>query len=377
MEILRWGAFAVGIALVLWTWNSVVRALVVPRGLQTALPRFLARRTQSGFQWLARRFDEYEARDRVLAFQAPLFLLAMLFSWLLFFVLGYALLLWPFVGGLPQAMLESGSSVFTLGFAATHSTGATFVHFFAAITGLVIVALLVGYLPTLYAAFNRRETAVTMLQSRAGAPAWGPELLWRYTNVGLLPVLGDLYAEWERWAADVAESHTNYPALIFFRSPHPLRNWVLALLAVMDSAALILALAPATAPVQARLCLRMGFLCLRDIAEFLRIPYDPDPLPDEPIELTEEEFCAGIERLKGVDFPIERDFHEAWPHFRGWRVNYESLAYTLCDVVSAAPGPWSGPRSELPGMEIIPQRPANRTPDDAVIQTPKGAGLGH
>ncbi|HEV3473726.1 MAG TPA: hypothetical protein VG408_11105, partial [Actinomycetota bacterium] len=162
-----------------------------------------------------------------------------------------------------------------------------------------------------------------------------------------------------------------------FRSPHPLRNWVLALLAVMDSAALMLALAPTTAPVQARLCLRMGFLCLRDIAEFLRIPYDPDPLPTEPIDLTEEEFAAGIERLRETAFPIERSFEEAWPHFRGWRVNYEALAYTLCDVVSAAPGPWSGPRSELPGMEIVPQRPANRTPDDAVLEQAKGSGAGH
>lgn len=377
MNVLRWFGFAIGVALVLWTGNSVVRSLIVPRGLQSALPRFLARRAQRGFQWLARRFDEYEARDRVLAFQAPSFLLAMLFSWLFLFVIGYALLLWPFVKEFPLALLESGSSVFTLGFAATHSVGPTVVHFLAAATGLVIVALLVGYLPTLYAAFNRRETAVTMLQSRAGAPAWGPELLWRYANVGLLPALGDLYDEWERWAADVAETHTNYPALIFFRSPHPLRNWVLALLAVMDSAALMLALAPASAPVQARLCLRMGFLCLRDIAGFLRIPYDPDPLPDEPIDLTEEEFAAGVGRLKDGAFPMERTFEEAWPHFRGWRVNYEAVAYTLCDVVSAAPGPWSGPRSELPGMEIVPQRPANRTPEDLVRARPKGEGVGH
>lgn len=377
MNVLRWAGFFVGIALVLWTGNSVVRALVVPRGLESALPRVLARGAQRGFQWLARHFDDYEARDRILAFQAPSFLLATLFSWLVLFVVGFGLMLWPYVEELPIGFLESGSSVFTLGFAATHSAGATVVHFLAAMTGLVIVALLVGYLPTLYAAFNRRETAVTMLQSRAGAPAWGPELLWRYTNVGLLPALGDLYDEWERWAADVAESHTNYPALIFFRSPHPLRNWVLALLAVMDSAALMLALAPNSAPVQARLCLRMGFLCLRDIAAFLRIPYDPDPLPSDPIDLTEEEFAAGVERLKDVAFPRERSFEEAWPHFRGWRVNYESVAYTLCDVVSAAPGPWSGPRRELPGMEIVPQRPANRTPEDLVPARAKGEGSGH
>jgi hypothetical protein len=377
MDVLRWVGFVAGIALILWTGAGVVRTLIVPRGLQSRLPRILSRSLQKGFLFIARRFDIYEARDRVLAFQAPSFLLALLATWVAFFLLGYALMLWPMVGSFPTALLESGSSLFTLGFAATRSTGPTIIHFAAAGTGLVIIALLIGYLPTLYGAFNRREIAVTTLQSRAGAPAWGPELLWRYNNVGLLPVLNELYAEWERWAADVAETHTNYPALIFFRSPHPLRSWVLGLLAVMDSAAMCLALAPSLAPVEARLCLRMGFICFRDIAEFLRIPYDPDPLPDEPIELTFEEFASGAKRLKDSGFPLERSFEDAWPHFRGWRVNYEGVAYRLADVVSAAPGPWSGPRTHMPGMQIVPQRPANRTPENSVPERSKGEGVGH
>jgi hypothetical protein len=294
------------------------------------------------------------------------------------FLVGFGLILWPFVEGLPQALLESGSSIFTLGFASTHEVAPTVVHFLAAITGLVVVALLVGYLPTLYAAFNRRETMVTLLQSRAGAPAWGPEILLRYQNVDLVDQLPTLYSEWERWAADVSESHTNYPMLIFFRSPHPLRSWILGLLAVLDSAAMYLALAPERAPTEARLCLRMGFLCLRDIAAFLGIDFDTDPLPDEPITLTFEEFEAGIARAVEIGFPVERSAEEAWPHFRGWRVNYESVAYAIANTVSAPPGPWSGPRDNLPGMEIIPQRPANRTPEKAGADLrPKGTGIGH
>ena len=115
---------------------------------------------------------------------------------------------------------------------------------------------------------------------------------------------------------------------------------------------------------EARLCLRMGFSCLRYIADLLRIPYDPDPLPTDPIELTYEEFAAGVDRLSGAGFPMENTPEEAWPHFRGWRVNYESLAYALADLVVAPPGPWSGPRDHLPGMAIVPQRPADRNPDD-------------
>ncbi len=213
--------------------------------------------------------------------------------------------------------------------------------FAAGLTGLIVIAVQIAYLPTLYGSFNRRETVVTMLQSRAGAPAWGPEILARAQQVGILRSLPGLYEEWERWAADVTESHTSYPVLIWFRSPHPLRSWIVGLLAVMDSAAMYNALCPATAPIEGRLTLRMGFTCLRNIADVMGIPYDPDPYPDDPIELTYEEFLGGVHPLQKIDFPMERTPEEAWDHFRGWRVNYEAIAYKIADAV-VAPGPVVG-----------------------------------
>ena len=118
-----------------------------------------------------------------------------------------------------------------------------------ALAGLGTVALQIGYLPTLYAAFNRREALITMLDSRAGVPSWGPELLAR-THYGLgsgvsaVSELPELFESWEQWSADVSESHTTYVPLIWFRSPHPLSSWVTAQLAVLDAAALYLALLP-------------------------------------------------------------------------------------------------------------------------------------
>ena len=102
---------------------------------------------------------------------------------------------------------------------------------------------------------------------------------------------------------------------------------MVGLLAVLDSAALYLALCPSAAPTQARLCLRMGFTCLRDIARSLGVAYDPDPLPEDPIELTFEEVLGGVHRLEAVGFTLERSPEEAWPHFKGWRVNYEAVAH--------------------------------------------------
>jgi hypothetical protein len=372
MNTIRWIGFVAGLVLVLWTGSSVIRSLIVPRGLASSLSTAVARAGRKIFVTLANRFETYEAKDKILALQAPISLLMLLFTWLILFLIGYALLLWPLIGdSFGQALLESGSSLFTLGFASTHVAAPTVVHFAAGATGLIVVALQIGYLPTLYSAFNRRETAVTLLQSRGGAPAWGPEILARHKMSDLTGDLPHLYQEWERWAADVEESHTNYPTLIWFRSPHPLRSWVLGLLSVLDAAALQLALQPTSGPIEARLCLRMGFGCFRHIADFLRISYDPDPLPSDPIELTYEEFLGGVERMAQFDFPIERSPEEAWEHFRGWRVNYESIAYAIADMVVAPPGPWSGSRHHLPGMAIVPERPPNRSPENPQDDRPK------
>lgn len=362
---MQWLGFACGLIVCLATGGSVIKSLVLPRGQTSRLAVFVGRRVvRSGFLALANRFDSYETKDRILALSGPMSLLATLSVWMVLFFCGFALILWPLVPGFGVALRESGSSMLTLGFAGTLGAGPTTVHFIAAATGLLVVALQVAYLPTLYSSFNRRETLVTLLQSRAGAPAWGPEIMMRAQAVNLLESLPALYTEWERWAADIAESHTTYPVLVWFRSPHPLRSWVVALLAVMDSAALYLSLSPSRAPVEARLCLRMGFTALRDIADVVHIPYDPDPLPHEPIGLSYEEFEGGVDLLAATGFELERSAAEAWPDFQGWRVNYESICYLLADVTVAVPGPWSGPRRHLPELAIIPQRPPNRRPDD-------------
>jgi hypothetical protein len=361
----EWVGFTAGIVVVAATVNSLVRTVIVPRGFASSLTAAVEKGVQAVFLAASRRLESYKSKDRLLVLQAPLSLLAMLATWLMLFWVGYGLILWPLADlSFRTALREAGSSMLTLGFAASPGAGPTAVHFVAAATGLVVIALLIAYLPTLYGAFNRRETLVTTLQSRAGIPAWGPEILARHHAVNSLDALPDFYREWERWAADVGESHSNYPVLIYFRSPHPLRNWVLGLLAVIDSAALYQSLCPSTAPSESRLAIRMGFTSLRDIAGSIGLPYDPDPMPDDPIHLTYEEFLAGIERLRESGFPIERSAEEAWPHFRGWRVNYEGVAYALADRVVAAPGLWSGPRTHVPDLVIPPLRPVDRRPDD-------------
>ena len=352
----------VGAALAALAAASLVRTLLIPRGDAGPLIRMVDRCVAAGFRLVTDRLGSYTARDTLLAGQAPIIIVLQLLVWLSLFATAFTLLLTPVTGSPRHALREAVSSMLTLGFTSTHHLWATAVDGVAALTGLVVIALQIAYLPTLYSAFNRRETEVTLLAVRAGEPAWGPELLAR-THFGFLGMdLATFYAGWERWAADIAESHVSYPVMLRFRSPRPLGSWLIGLLAVLDAAAMHLATCPSAAPVQARLCLRMGFICLRRLSRAVGVPVDEDPRPDGPLDLTEAEFREGYDRLLGVGFPVEVGAGEAWRHFRGWRVNYEAAVHALARELDATPARWSGPRRR-PTSVIAPIRPLNRTPD--------------
>jgi hypothetical protein len=359
----RWVAAAVGVFLVLTNWWSVIGTLLVPRHFASWLTRMADRVVVAIYTVLTRPVTNWVKRDRILATQAAMILVTQLVAWLGIFLIGFTLLLWPSHGrSFTASLTDAGSSIFTLGFAEPPGTTPAVVVFIAAATGMIVVALQIGYLPTLYAAFNRRETQVALLVSRAGAPSWGPELLAR-THYALgsgestINTLPDLYLQWERWSSDVAESHTTYLQLVRFRSPQPYSSWVVALLAVLDSAALMLSLAPEKAPtVQARLCLRSGFGCMGRIARAMGFDVPMEADPNGEISLTYEEFLDAYARMKEVNFPMTREPADAWPDFVGWRVNYETAAYHIAAAIDAVPASWSGPRHRA-AAAILPLRP--------------------
>lgn len=370
MVIGAWLGFAVGLFVVTSTLLSVVGTLVVARGVNSPISRVVDRALDAGFHQLARRVRSFERRDRILAWQSPLSLLTRLAVWLGLLVAGFALLLLPSLNGsVAAAFTHAGSSMFTLGYAAPTGTGSTTLEYLAAFTGLVVIGLQVGYLPTLYAAFNRRETEVTLLTSRAGVPAWGPEILartrWGIEDGDIPLLLEELFTTWERWAAEVAESHTTYLTLARMRSPRPLSHWLTSLIAVMDAAAMHLALAPSREPkLAARLSLRMGFVAIEQIATFMRLPVSDDPDPDGPVAVSFDEFRAATAMLREVGYPIEQTDEQAWPHFRGWRANYDTVALLLACQLDAPPALWTGPR-RWPSTPIAPRRPAARLARDA------------
>jgi hypothetical protein len=368
-----WIGFAAGLLLVIVTGSSVINTLLVPRAAAPVLTNVVARVTRDAYRLATDGINDLTRREHVLAKGGPTFLFGLLVSWLGLLYLGFTLIMWPFDSGtgFAGALRLSGSSLFTLGFDAPSGAVPAALVFAEAASGLVVTALLIAYLPVLYAAFNRRETLVNVLEALAGSPPWGPELLARQVLINDLSYLSTVYERWTEWAGDISESHANYRTLIFFRSPDPTGSWLLSLLAVLDGAAMHMALWPSTAPSDARPLLRVGYVTLRQLAKSLRLPVPTDPLPDGPLQLTKAEFAEGVAWITQAGLTPERDTDEAWKHFHGWRVNYEQAAYAIAAMLNLPPALWSGPRRSAFPVPHPPPRPPHREPtqDD----TPQGA----
>jgi hypothetical protein len=362
-------ALIAGVAIVAGTIASVLATLVLPRASSLRLFKMVLRAISKVVKPFLHMGDNYAAKDRLMAWIGPLGMVVMFVTWLVLLVLGFGLMLWWANGStFERALALTSSSVFTLGVLTSAKDGAQWIEFLTAGTGFLLIALEIAYLPALYQAYAQRETEVTLLAVRSGTPSWGPEILARSTWFKTESQLPDLFRTWERWAAALAESHSNYPSLMWFRSPVGERSWLTSIVAMMDAAALSDALAPQSTPREARLCLMMGVRALRLLADALGIPYDADPLPTGGLRLTYEEFLEGTDRLALTEYPFERTPEEAWPHFRGWRVNYEALMDEFTRRVVPPPAPWFLPRPELGAVEW--PRILNRTPDDPEAHKP-------
>jgi hypothetical protein len=259
---------------------------------------------------------------------------------------------------LREAFIVSGSSLLTLGFDRPPGLPHVLLSFVEAALGLGIVALMISYLPTFYSAFNRREALVGMLEARAGDPPSANVWLARYHIIGLLPQIETEFAQWEAWFADIEESHTSNPALVFFRSPQPNRSWITAAGCILDTAAVVASTLDRPRSSQAQLLIRTGYLSLRHIADYFGIAYDPEPRPDDPISVTRREFDLLLVELQAADVPIKADRDQAFRDWAGWRVNYDRALIGLAQLVVAPPARWS---SDRPGR-LPPPRLRRRSP---------------
>lgn len=358
---------AVGVGAVL---ASIIRTVVLPRGVPARLARlvFLTVRQVLTLRLAIGRRRDYRTRDRVFSLQAPLGLFAQLFTWGVLILLCFSAIFWALAAApfslrqVPQAVELAGSSLFTLGFDTPSGLGRQIVSFAAAGVGLTLFALVITYLPSLYSAFARREALIAKLAVRIGAPPDGPALLIKSWELARFEQLDLLWNDWEDWFIDLGESHTSFPQLGFFRSPHPLNHWVLGAEAVLDGAALLRTACEVEPEYRSDLCLDAGVSALVAIADFLGIPHQP-PEPEAEILLPEPVFLAGLDRLAQAGIPLAEDRRRAWQDFRRVRSRYEPLVAVLGGMTDAPRSDWSSwsddaPRHSPPLLRMHrPRRP--------------------
>ena len=340
----------IGLVLAVGTLRSAMRAVVLPRSTVVPLTRAVFLALRRVFDIMAKDKRSYEERDRVMAFYAPLGLMLLAGTWAMCEMFAFTLVFWGLgVDPVRRAFVMSGSSFTTLGFAPPGDLPTDAAAVGEAVIGLVLVALLIAFLPSIYAAFQRRELMVSLLQVRAGSPPTAVKLIIRQHRIGTTDEpfgqTSDLFREWEAWFADIEESHTSQGSLPYFRSPQPHRHWLTASGAMLDAAALQLSAVDAPPVPYAALCVRAGYLALRHIADFFGIDHDPNPAPTDPISITRDEFDAACEELATAGVALKADRDQAWRDFSGWRVNYDTVLITLAGFFMAPYAPWSSDRS--------------------------------
>jgi hypothetical protein len=341
-------AILAGAAIVASVLSAALRTVVVPRGERVLLSMIVFGMVRRVFGIFAAEAHTYERRDRVMSRFAPTALMLLPVVWAFGLIIGFTPIYWGLgVESWRDAFLLSGSSLTTLGFRSAPGTDEMLVAIVEAVLGLGLVALLISFLPTIYAHFSRRETIVAKLyiMSSQNGVAEPATALVRSHQIGGLGQLDEIWKEWDRWFVELSESHRSFPSLTFFRSPEPDRSWVNGAGIALDLGALYLAVVNVGTNPRAALMIHSGYLSLRSICDFFGIPYDADPMPDDPISITREEFEEVYERLAVAGVPVRPDRNAAWRAYAGWRVNYDRALINLAAFTMAPYQAWVSDRA--------------------------------
>jgi hypothetical protein len=272
-------------------------------------------------------------------------LILLLAMWAGLLLLGFALVFYslgspfndPQGSGFATDLYVSGTTTVTLGLsdAIPHSPAARAVIILEAGCGLGLLAIVMGYFPVLYAAFSRREVSISLLDARAGSPPTAAELMRRHAYPGADQALSILLAEWERWSAELLESHISYPLLCYFRSQHTNQSWIAALTAVLDTSALVIAGVRGHEARQAQLTFAMARHALVDLVQIFSLQPNnnaPDRLPPERYEQLYALLCES-----GVK--VCRD-GQSYQRLREMRALYEGYAQSMSAFLYMPLPPW-------------------------------------
>jgi hypothetical protein len=320
--------------------------------------RYLFRAVWRTWRWVGSRMSRLARREAWLASFAPVGVALNFTVWGLALVLGYGLIIDGLRGEMRPPPPDIGTSLY---FSATTfvplSYGdivpigviARLATVAESVTGIIVAALAITLLFSLYESFQDREKLVVQLDALAGAPPSGVQILETASEHGMKDELIKTFDEWRAWSADVLESHLAYPILFYFRSSHDNEAWINSFGAVMDAAVLVLSTVDDKSEGPAKLMLTVGNHLVEDVTWYFRFPHPEDPIVER------SEFDEARERLKTAGYQLQ-PADVAWEKFARLRKRYATPLNLLARNFAIVPAEWIGDRSYLPHRERTPRR---------------------
>jgi hypothetical protein len=311
-------AIIAGVVVIFAVLLDAFETIVLPRRVQRhfRITAWFYRNTWVPWARFASLIQSQTRRETILGYFGPLSTIGLLGLWAGGLIFGFALLQFGggehvFAGNAPITfrllLYHSGETFFTLGYGdITPASG--FSRALAvgeAGMGFAFLGVVIGYLPTMYSAFSRREIEISLLDARAGSPPSAAELLTRAVDSLDQGALDRLFQDWERWAAEVLESHLSYPVLSFYRSQHSNQSWLAALTVVLDATALVIAGIDEIGKQQALRTFKMARHAVVDLAQVVNAHYDseaPDRLSaDDLAQIRTQLAQKGLKLRQGPD----------------------------------------------------------------------------
>src|SRR5438270_6889257 len=347
--VLKILAVIAGIVLILMVLWETFETIVLPRRVtrQFRLTRMFYRSTWRPWVALAQMRKSKKKRDSLLSYYGPLSLLLLLALWAVTLVFGFGLLHYGlhdklagalFTNDFGNALYLSGTTLFTLGLGdiLPASPLGRFITVLEAGIGFGFLALVIGYLPVLYQAFSRREVTISLLDARAGSPPTAAELLRRQSGPEGTKALTELLDHWEKWSADLMESHLSYPVLAYFRSQHDNQSWIASLTAILDVCALTMVGMEGMCQYQARMTFAIARHALVDLSQVFAAPPGKDGRPNRlPPEL-----LAELRRALAASGFLLADGEAATAELTRLRGLYEPFALSLAAYLRLDLPPW-------------------------------------
>ncbi len=351
-----------GVLVILSVLLDAFETVVLPRRVQHQfrLSSWFYRKTWRLWRKFCSNIGSHSRRENVLGYFGPLSLLFLLALWAAGLIFGFAFLQYgagdhlqfnnePITFG--RLIYHSGETFFTLGYGDIVPVSGI-ARAFAVLEagmGFGFLGTIIGYLPTIYSSFSRREIEISLLDARAGSPPSAAELLGRFGSPPQQAALDQIFRNWERWAAEVLESHLSYPALSFFRSQHNNQSWLGALTTVLDTSALVLAGVDGLRKEQAMVTFAMARHAMVDLAQVINARYDPavpDRLPPAELARLRQTLAE-----RGVTL-IEGSEHEE--KLTRLRAMYEPYAQGIARNLLISLPPWVHPEKKKDNWQSGP-----------------------